>query len=348
MPVSLVQTVEESTTAEQRRLVQQIVSRLTDSQPARYIVTVLGVLLSAAVWSLWQRSIFYCQASGYGTDGYLAYCGAAGYGDYDYGAFWFGLEPEAARAAANAQVLFVGNSRMQFAFSTPATNGWFSSLRARYYLLGFAYNGNYTFEQPLLRKLGPNAHTYVINLDSFFERAEPAPAAVVMRDQRAQGRYQQKRELQGSHQLVCEGLPTLCGDAPAFFRSRATGAWTVTGGPFTSKPVSYDEKVDPAMVQAYTSVGADFLSRLPVRRECTILTMVPTVGTELATAKAVASALGSPLIAPVLTDLITFDKSHLDSASAQRWSAEFLRAAGPQIRKCLDERAALNANASTR
>ena len=33
------------------------------------------------------------------------------YGDYDHGAIWFGLEPAADAAAANAQVLFLGNSR---------------------------------------------------------------------------------------------------------------------------------------------------------------------------------------------------------------------------------------------
>jgi hypothetical protein len=46
-------------------------------------------------------------------------------------------------------------------------------------------------------------------------------------------------------------------------------------------------------------------------------------------------ALGSELIAPQVDGLRTFDGSHLDAASAERWSAAFLDAAGPRIRECL-------------
>jgi hypothetical protein len=41
------------------------------------------------------------------------------------------------------------------------------------------------------------------------------------------------------------------------------------------------------------------------------------------------------LIAPELEGLKIFDTSHLDRLSAQRWSAAFYAAAGPQIQKCL-------------
>jgi hypothetical protein len=68
-----------------------------------------------------------------------------------------------------------------------------------------------------------------------------------------------------------------------------------------------------------------------------ILTIIPTVKTEIATAKSVATGLGLNLVAPRLDGLITFDHVHLDTDSAQRWSAAFLDDAGPQIRKCLNE-----------
>jgi hypothetical protein len=64
------------------------------------------------------------------------------------------------------------------------------------------------------------------------------------------------------------------------------------------------------------------------------------MNSRVGTAKAVADALGLPLIAPELTDLQTFDRSHLDGQSAERWSAAFLEAAGPRIRACVDGRAA--------
>ena len=309
---------------------------LFGARPGAYILIVLAVALCACAYSLRAYGIFNCQASGYGSGRYLAYCGATTYGDYDYGAFWFALEPEAIGAAMNAQVLLLGNSRMQFGLSTAATDDWFASLPARYYLLGFAYNGNYKFEAPLLRKLHPKAEAYVINIDLFFEQSESPPARTVMREGGAKSRYEQKRAWQRIHKPLCASLSAICGNGIAFFRSSVTGAWVVTGRGFTSKPVSYDQSVDQSVVEAYTTAGNEFLSHLPVRRECVILTMIPTVNTSIGTAKAIASAMGLRLVAPELAGLGTFDESHLDRQSAHLWSTAFIEAAGPQIRNCLD------------
>jgi hypothetical protein len=311
-----------------------------------YIAIVVVVALVAGVYNVRQRSVFSCEASGYGSDRYLAYCGSTSYGDYDYGAFWFALEPSAREAAIDAKVLFLGNSRMQFALSTPTTNEWFSALGTRYYLLGFAYNANYKFEGPLIQKLSPTAKVYILNLDLFFEQEETPPAKVVLHDADAEPRYVNKREQQSRHRPVCERLPAFCGHEPAFFRSRATGAWVVTGGRFRSKPVSYEQTADPAIVADYTTYGRRFLNELPVEARCQILTMVPTVRTEIGTARAIARALGRELIAPELDGLNTFDESHLDRESAQRWSAAFLHASGPQIRECLADPSSLRAAAT--
>ncbi len=311
--------------------------RFARTRPGAYILVVLAVALGACAYSLRSFSILNCQATGYESDRYLAYCGAKNYGDYDYGAFWFGLEPDAIGAATNSRVLLLGNSRMQFGLSAAATDEWFASLPARYYLLGFAYNGNYKFEAPLLRKLQPKAEAYVINIDLFFEQSESPPARTVMREGGAQSRYEQKRAWQRIHKPFCARLPSVCGNGIAFFRSPLTGAWVVTGRGFASKPVSYDQSVDQSIVEGYTTAGNEFLSHLSVSRECVILTMVPTVNTSIGTAKAIASAMRLTLIAPELTGLNTFDESHLDRPSAERWSTAFIEAAGPKIRKCLDE-----------
>jgi hypothetical protein len=302
-----------------------------------YTMLVLAVALGAGAYSLRKHGIFSCSASGYSSDGYLGYCGATSYGDYDHGAIWFGLEPAASAAAASAQVLFLGNSRTQFGFSSKATADWFSSLSESYYLLGFSHFENYTFEAPLLRKLHPRAKVYVINIDSFFERSETGPGKTVMRDQSAKTRYEQKRGWQGIHKVTCTTFKAVCGHEWAFFRSRSAGAWLVTGGSRTRAPVSYDEDIDQNMLASYTALGNEFLPSLSADRACTILTIVPTVKTPVGTAKAIAVALGLKLVAPMLAGLTTFDHSHLDVESAQRWSAAFLEEAGPQIRKCLSE-----------
>jgi hypothetical protein len=303
-----------------------------------YTLLILAVALGAGAYSLRTYGIFHCQPSEYGSDGYLGYCEATSYGDYDHGAIWFDLEPETYAAAADARVLFIGNSRTQFAFSSNATADWFSSHSESYYLLGFSHFENYTFEVPLLRKLRPRAKVYVINIDTFFERAATEPGRTVMRDESARTRYQEKRKWQRIHKAICTTFKTVCGDGEAIFRSRPTGAWVVTGNRFTSEPVSYDEKIDQNKLASYTTLAKEFLPSLSADRACTILTIVPTVKTDMGTARAIAAALGLRLVAPEVPGLVTFDHYHLDRESAQRWSAVFLEEAGPQIQKCLIER----------
>jgi hypothetical protein len=309
------------------------------ARPGLYILLLLAVGVGVGARSFRKDSIFSCRASGYASDRYIAYCGGKNYGDYEHGAFWFNLEPAATAAAANSRVMFLGNSRMQFAFSSKATADWFSSLSESYYLLGFSAFGNYTFEAPLLRKLRPRAKVYVINIDSFFDSAESPPAKIVMQDAAAQSRYEQKRQWQKIHKAICASSEIVCGHGFALFRSRSSGAWIMSGLQYKMDPVSvsYDEGVDQDMLASYTVRGNEFLPSLSADRACTILTIVPTVKTTVGTAKAIAASLGLNLVAPTPAGLITFDGSHLQPESAQRWSAAFLEEAGPQIRKCLDQ-----------
>jgi hypothetical protein len=317
--------------------VTSIMKSFMREKPSLYTVFILAMAFGASVYSLLNHSIFSCSASGYDSDTYLSYCNASGYGDYDHGAIWFGLEPAARAAAANASVLFLGNSRTQFAFSSKATADWFTSRSVSYYLLGFSHNENHTFEAPLLRQLHPRAKVYVINIDSFFQPSETGPGRTVMHDPSAMTHYNRKRQWQAIHRSVCTTIKAACGNEGAFFRSRSDGGWVVTGGPFPSKPVSYDERIDENMLTSYTALAAKLLPELTADRACTMLTIVPTVDTAIGTAKAVGSALGITLVAPKVAGLMTFDTVHLDMGSAERGSAAFLEEAGPQIRECVNK-----------
>jgi hypothetical protein len=300
-----------------------------------YIVIVLLAVLGAYGYTIRAQSIFACPASAYSADNYLAYCHADHYGDYDHGAFWFGLEPSIRQSAQNAQVLFLGNSRLQFGFSSDATDRWFASDSASYYLMGFAYWENYLFERALLQSLQPQARVYVINIDTFFDAVETPPAQVVMHSGDATERYQHKQDWQHIHRKVCDVLSIACGSDQAFFRSRRTGAYLLKGGRVTDVPVSYVQEVNQKLADEYIPRAHGFLDSLPVPKQCVILTMVPTVKTPIGTAQVIANAVGATLVAPQIEGLTTFDTSHMDRASAERWSAAFLQAAGPQINQCL-------------
>jgi hypothetical protein len=307
------------------------------ARPTIYILIVLGAFFASYLYKLRVDNILACQASGYTSDTYLAYCDATNYGDYDHAAFWFDLEPTAEMSATGADVIFLGNSRMQFAFSTAATAQWFGL--SRYYLLGFLGFENSIFAQALLNKLKPKAKVFIIAIDGFFESSERPLAKNVMHARAGRPRYEVKRLLQFVHKAICMKLSIICGDGVVVFRSRETGTFNM---PQTSRfkglarLVSYDQQIDEHAVDDAIAIGRIFLSELPVKPECVILTSVPTVGTKLGVANAIASGLGKKLVIPEYLDgLQTIEGVHLDHTSAERWSEAFFKTAVPQIQKCL-------------
>lgn len=310
--------------------------------PAKLLLYVLILLLGFIgpfLFKLRTDGIFACPADGYTGNRYLAYCHVTGYGDYDHSAFWFGLEPEIERFAVEAEVLFLGNSRMQFAFSSQATHDWFSSFSIRYYLLGFSSTENISFTAPLLSKLHPRAKVIVINVDRFFEDKESDVGAAILRGGDVLLRSKEKRFWQIFHKPICTQLPMICGKAVSFFRTRETGAWHLNGFRLweESKAVADGPASDTDRWNIYAELGKQFLSQLPIRQDCVLLTIAPSNATKMAEATAIANSLNLDLLVPLLDGLQTFDGSHLDRPSAERWSRAFFDTAGPRIRACLHE-----------
>jgi hypothetical protein len=307
-------------------------------RPLIYVCLIIGAALAANAYRIRTHTIFSCQADAYTSDRYIAYCNGANYGDYEHGAFQFDLEPSAKHFARSADVLFLGNSRLQVAFSTASTANWFSAASSRFYLLGFSYSENVIFTEQLLPRILPQARVYIINIDDFFERHETPPVTALFHDPKARERYESKRFWQSIHEPVCKTFAAFCGRDPVIFRSRETGAYLKRIDKQLIAPVSYDQTMDQNLINGDTAAAIDFLSRLPVPRKCVLLAMVPTVGTKIGNANAIAHALGADLVTPeILTDLRTFDGSHLDRPSAERWSQAFFQIAGSRIRSCLGE-----------
>ena len=263
--------------------------------PALYVLLVSCAVLAAFVCKLRVEGIFACPASGYGANAYLTDCTAKAYGDYDHGAFWFGLEPQAQRAAAQAEVLMVGSSRLQFAFSGKASAKWFSESGIRYYLLGFSSTENVVFFAPLLAKIHPQPQVYIINVDRFFDDRVTPPTAQILRERDIRERYNEKRVWQSVHKAVCRPLPFVCGAAVAVYRDRDSGVWRRTGiAPFEAKPVSDGGPSDVERWDSYARLGEKFVAELPVDRSCVLLTIVPTVKTRRAEAQALIWWSGGP------------------------------------------------------
>jgi hypothetical protein len=314
---------------------------LYSSQPVLYIIVVLLTIFGIYFFKFRRETIFACQANLYSSDRYLSSCNGTHYNDYEHGAFAFDFEPKAEDFARNADVLFLGNSRLQFAFSTSATADWFSVASARYYLFGFYDYDNMLFPELLLPKIRPRAKVYVVNVDDFFERAESRQLKTILHDPTARARYETKRLWQYVHPL-CKILSFahLCRHEYAVFRSRETGAYYTDMDQLKKTPVSYDEVIRQDVVDRETANAIDFLRQF-TSGKCVVLTMVPSPGTKIGEADAIATGLGMSLVTPGnLEGLQTWDGSHLDRPSAERWSRAFFQAAGPEIRSCLEKQGA--------
>jgi hypothetical protein len=138
--------------------------------PGLFVLLIACSFGGTLVCKLRVDGIFACPANGYGSNAYLSDCTARTYGDYDHGAFWFGLEPQAQHAAADADVLLVGSSRLQFAFGGKAAAGWFLAPGIRYYLLGFSNSETVAFFGPLLSKMRPRNRFFKAGTSSYDTR----------------------------------------------------------------------------------------------------------------------------------------------------------------------------------
>jgi hypothetical protein len=305
--------------------------------PVVYVAVIVLVGLATYVYKLSADGIFACPATGYDMKSYLADCNAADYGDFDHGAFWYGLEPDAIRSARAADVLFIGSSRMQFGFSTSATEGWFRSRAKRPFLLGFSHSENAAFIGPLLEKIGPSPKALVINVDGFFRQRISPPAQAIFAGGDIRQRYTAKHRWQPVHQSLCGMVGALCGTAYAIFRDSGTGFWSRYGRLTGAQPAPIAAKsgTDVPSWPERAERARSFLSGLTVDTRCVVLTLVPSSATSSDEAAYLADALGLPLIAPAQPGLMTFDGSHLDDTSAERWSQSFFERAGTTLDSCL-------------
>ncbi|HSK42087.1 MAG TPA: hypothetical protein VK943_20145, partial [Arenibaculum sp.] len=246
-----------------------------------------------------------------------------------------------------ADVVMLGNSRTQRAFSTEATADFFRGIGASFYVAGFGYGENVTFAQALFEKLEPRPRAVIVNADPFFDADVSWPARTLLKTENGEGVYGDKEAWQAVHREVCggdAGLEWLCGDAPAIFRSVTDGRWhLVDHGAPAAIPISRDPE-DPSGVrpaaerERWAERARRFLGVLAdsgVPRDCVLFTVVPSDFTTYAAARDLARRFGIEVVTADLAGLATTDGSHLTRPSAERWSAALLERAERRLNDCI-------------
>lgn len=325
--------------------------------PRRYgpylaILLILTPLLWAITYAaMFTASNLACTKSLSGGNSILGYCETAWFGDYEHAAIALDLEPAFARNVRAADVLFLGDSRMQTAASTEAVHHYFTARRVPYYVFGFGYGETAPFPLAMLKRIGARPKIVFVNGDGFFtDRTSPVAAEMLAENRWSRlgtyARYWPKRTFQRHGAALCRIAGRFCAGRSqprSWMRSLDDGRWTwINGDPNKADRIiadARDKTFDPGTAARQQAIGPHHLATLRalgVRPECVVVTGVPNPlfhSEEMA--RTTAAALRLPLIQPALTGLGARDGLHLTQPSAELWSAALLRDAGPIIAKCL-------------
>jgi hypothetical protein len=283
-----------------------------------------------------------CRSSGYDSEHFLAYCRSQMYADYEHGALFYGLEPTVLDNIRRAKVLFVGSSKVQAGFSSKAVRDYFNSINVPFFVLGFGYGDESTFAQALLKKWNISPKVLVIAADPFFtEKLSPPGRDAIEGKPAFLWRLLLKSLFQRVHRAVCRVASDVCPESePSIFRSARDGQWNWIGPYTEERSVLIDGPPQLTIGQEELAtaqkLGESFLAQIGLDRRCVVLTGIPnSVLDSTGIAAALATSLGTSAIFPAVDGLSTLDTVHLNLASAERWSGQFVRALGPIVQKCI-------------
>ncbi len=306
------------------------------------IFAVVGVVAAVvALATSLTLNMTRCDNREAGPDVFLADCNA--FGNFEHGAYFYDLEPVATESIRKADILFLGDSHAQYAFSTAQTDAFFAGRDQRHYLLGFGYGEGSAFIQALAARLDLHPRALVINANPYFSnvRATPAERILGRRAPLTRVEYLLKaRAIVFAHALCARFALTCSGPSPTIYRTRTTGHWRV-GGFDTQRTYPLAPGAKPAtetQVADAARHGAEFLSALHVAPSCVVLTGIPD-GTEnfdaAAFAAAIAQRLGAKVLNIAVPEMQSIDGSHMTADTAARWSEAFFAQLGPLLDGCV-------------
>jgi hypothetical protein len=311
----------------------------------KYIFGLLfATLISAVLFKLTFTSSLRCDAFGGGPGKFMAYCDVSTHGHYDHAAYLFDLEEGLTDQVRQANLLFLGSSRSQFAFSTSSLTDFVSNHPSvRPYLLGFGHVEQDVFSEKVLDRIRPSPAVIVINADPFFAQiASDHAKQLLSNGETEKTNAQIKKFWHPISEAACnDRIPVIgqfiCGTHNTVYRSVQDGRWIWHDKHVATTPVSdlQPTSLDDAVIKKYASNAEAFISKLAVDRRCVVLTFIPTGKGKPFVAQGIARKLGIPFIAPQLDKLFTYDGSHLDDASGERWSKAFLSELEPLLASCL-------------
>lgn len=276
---------------------------------------------------------------------FMAYCSSPGFGDYEHGAYYYGLQPDALAHMRKADVLFFGTSRAQLALSTTALTRFFATRTIKPYLLGFGYDEPGAFPLALVKKYELKPDAIVILADPFFRDRTTGHVRVSSKDWfrwrivTELYEYTMKRGMITIGTAICSLWPSHC--APAWasvYRSSQDGTWQTFAFDYSAHaPITDQASTTYTAAMAATDLpfAERFIAATGVSRGCIMLSAAPgPLVNSSAYLTEIGRLLGVHVVLPRLDGLTSFDGNHLSPDSAERWSAALLQEIGNVLSDC--------------
>jgi hypothetical protein len=311
------------------------------------IMGVFSIFAAILFWHFFRPMIssIKCWSSEYGPQYYLAYCPDASFGVYETGAIYYGLENGISKAIRNAQVIFVGSSKLQATISTQATTAYFAKQHIHFYVLGFGFSNFGGFVLPLLKHKRASPSLLIVNADPFFiSEVAPGPSNVLLEESRTYWRLVSRAGLQRLQRAICPRFPSFCSPSyPTIYRSANTGQWKWKDSYYPEQSIPFNDLLQHELseneFEAAVQFGERFLREIDINRGCVVLTGIPNNDQDApAIASRLAQRLGTRLIFPKVEPLFLLDDYHLNFDSAERWSGAFLSELTPVLQRCVSKR----------
>jgi hypothetical protein len=310
-----------------------------------YVLLLMAFVLSSLVGSVtyWargqERPFATCNPEGADDSNFVAGCTSHLFGDYEHGALFFGLEPEAIAHLRRAQVLVLGNSSAMFAFSTRATEDAFRELGARFYVMGFGYGELSRFPLAMIRKYDLRPQAIIINADPFFGDSTHFQN-VVNGEVGTYFRYRLQKYFQRAQKMLCTRPSSgdfFCSKERTIYRSIADGRWELEK--YVTNPNRFPVVAGPDVQLGdfanRRKVARSFREQIRLADKCIVITNVPTDAPTSEFAKSVAADINATYLASPFDGYHTIDHIHLAREDAERWSTEFLGRVMNTLRDCV-------------
>jgi len=282
----------------------------------------------------------------------ISYCHTKIIADHDFGVFYYNTVPEMIENLRQADVVIMGNSRTQYAFSTKTTDRYFTDKGLKYFLFGLGDGEASKFALLIMQRYNIRPKVMIINADPFFsDYMSDKAAEIVGESPMSKIRFWTRVVALNIMYPVCRTVPTACQPAlPVVYRSTVNGQWT-------QEPISPDMRVplnpiafpvNPDRVKAAAKIGRSFFSALGLDPQCTVLNGIPGPSTDedsmpyansTGFAEALSKTLGTKFIKVSLDKMDTLEGVHFNAETAEKYSAGLVSHLDSILDACLSKNA---------